>query len=69
MLDALLFGGAAGTLGPLRRAVGRARTSGSEQPEHDAMNNTPTRATFLPFSRPSIGEQEIAGVVEVLRSG
>ena len=27
------------------------------------------RSDFLPFSRPSIGEKDIAGVVEVLRSG
>jgi len=29
----------------------------------------PTRSTFLPFSRPTIGEGEIQGVVECLRSG
>jgi dTDP-4-amino-4,6-dideoxygalactose transaminase len=30
---------------------------------------TPKRATMLPFSRPSIGEEEIREVTEVLRSG
>ena len=27
------------------------------------------RKAFLPFSRPSIGEEEVAAVTEVLRSG
>ncbi len=33
------------------------------------MSGSPLRATFLPFSRPSIDEGEIAAVIEVLRSG
>lgn len=33
------------------------------------MQDRPRRETFLPFSRPMIGEEEIAGVVETLRSG
>lgn len=33
------------------------------------MQDRPRRQTFLPFSRPMIGEEEIAGVVDSLRSG
>ena len=33
------------------------------------MHDRPRRRTFLPFSRPMIGEEEIAGVVDTLRSG
>jgi dTDP-4-amino-4,6-dideoxygalactose transaminase len=33
------------------------------------MTSTPRRATFLPFSKPSIGEEEIREVTECLRSG
>ena len=33
------------------------------------MQDRPRRETFLPFSRPAIGEEEIAGVVDALRSG
>ena len=33
------------------------------------MTDRPRRATFLPFSRPMIGEEEIADVIETLRSG
>lgn len=33
------------------------------------MQDRPRRESFLPFSRPTIGEEEIAGVVETLRSG
>jgi dTDP-4-amino-4,6-dideoxygalactose transaminase len=33
------------------------------------MNKTTGRATVLPFSRPTIGEEEVAEVTEVLRSG
>lgn len=33
------------------------------------MHDRPRRETLLPFSRPMIGEEEIAGVVETLRSG
>src|SRR5205823_2085110 len=29
----------------------------------------PVRSTFLPFARPSIGDEEIAAVTAVLRSG
>jgi len=33
------------------------------------MSDRPRRATFLPFSRPTIGEEEIAEVADTLRSG
>jgi len=33
------------------------------------MQDRPRRESFLPFSRPTIGEEEIASVVETLRSG
>ena len=33
------------------------------------MQDRPRRESFLPFSRPQIGEEEIAAVVETLRSG
>ncbi len=33
------------------------------------MKDRPRRETFLPFSRPMIGEEEIAEVVDTLRSG
>ena len=33
------------------------------------MQDRPRRATFLPFSRPAIGEEEIAEVADTLRSG
>ena len=35
----------------------------------DAFSPEKRRSDFLPFSRPSIGEEEISGVSEVLRSG
>ncbi len=39
------------------------------QPQPAANDWSPKRATFLPFSTPSIGEEEIAEVVDSLRSG
>ncbi len=37
--------------------------------DNDLSDDRPVRDTFLPFSRPSLGEAEIGGVVEVLKSG
>jgi dTDP-4-amino-4,6-dideoxygalactose transaminase len=56
---------------PTRPAIERAETpdNGQETIGMVLAASRPARATFLPFARPLIGDEEIAAVVETLRSG